>query len=162
MWIPRPTATAVSVGLSALFYLAKWDMTRAYLVPRYVYSSTSTSIDGPFAGLSTDTRINGHELSVSFGAQHALGERFAVYGELGLEVEKSTFELTTTEQDRTAFGTRSGVGDRSLYASERVSLLSDAIARQVFPVAAQRSVAPTGSATADRRSRRRSPDPDES
>src|SRR5262245_39148814 len=27
----------VSAGLSALFYVAKWDMLRIYLVPRYAY-----------------------------------------------------------------------------------------------------------------------------
>ena len=101
---------AVSVGLSALFYLAKWDMTRAYVVPRYAYSKTTTSIEGPFAGLDRDQTSNGHVFGVSFGAQHALGERFSLYGELGLQYDRSTTETATTELRRSTFGTRSGVG----------------------------------------------------
>ena len=100
---------AVSVGLSALFYVARWDMTRAYVVPRYAYMHTSSSIEGPFAILS-DSTGNGHDVSVSFGAQHNLGDRFAIYGELGLAYERAKTELTTSELRRTGFGTRSGVG----------------------------------------------------
>ena len=99
----------VSVGLSALFYLARWDMTRAYVVPRYAYSRTTTSIDGVFTGV-TDSTGNAHTFVVSFGAQHPLGDRFAVYGELGLAYERSTTEITTSELRRSTFGTRSGVG----------------------------------------------------
>jgi opacity protein-like surface antigen len=100
---------AVSVGLSALFYLARWDMTRAYLVPRYAYSHTSSSIEGPFT-FGSDSTGNVHDVSVSFGAQHNLGDRFAIYGELGLAYERAKTEITTSELRRTAFGTRSGVG----------------------------------------------------
>jgi hypothetical protein len=62
---------SVSVGLSALFYLARWDMTRAYVVPRYAYSRTTQSIDGPFTVIG-DSTGNAHDVSVSFGAQHTL------------------------------------------------------------------------------------------
>ena len=100
---------AVSVGVSALFYVARWDMTRAYVVPRYAYSRTTTTIEGPFAVLG-DSTGNAHDVSVSFGAQHTLGDRFAIYGELGLAYERGTSEITTSELRRSAFGTRSGVG----------------------------------------------------
>jgi opacity protein-like surface antigen len=100
---------AVSVGVSALFYVARWDMTRAYVVPRYSYSRTTTTIEGPFAVLG-DSTGNAHEVSVSFGAQHTLGDRFAIYGELGLAYERGTTEITTSELRRRTFGTRSGVG----------------------------------------------------
>jgi hypothetical protein len=46
---------------------------------------------------------------VSFGAQHALGERFAIFGELGLVYERARTDVTTTELRRRSFGTRSGV-----------------------------------------------------
>ena len=100
---------AVSVGLSALFYFARWDMTRAYVVPRYAYSRTKSSLEGPFTVLR-DSTGNTHDFSVSFGAQHTLGDRFAVYGELGFSYERSTTEITTSELRRSAFGTQSGVG----------------------------------------------------
>jgi hypothetical protein len=100
---------SVSVGLSALFYFARWDMTRAYVVPRYAYSRTSSSLEGPFDFLR-DTSGNIHDVSMSFGAQHTLGDRFAIYGELGLAYERATTEITTSQLRRTEFGTRSGVG----------------------------------------------------
>jgi opacity protein-like surface antigen len=98
----------VSVGLSALFYLARWDMTRAYVVPRYAYSRNTATIEGPLTGLEQTS--NGHAFGVSIGAQHGLGERFAIYGELGLAYERGTTEALTSEIRRSAFGTRSGVG----------------------------------------------------
>jgi hypothetical protein len=42
--------------------------------------------------------------------QHALGDRFAIYGELGLAYERTTTEIITSEMHRSTFGTRSGVG----------------------------------------------------
>jgi hypothetical protein len=99
----------LSAGISALFYLARWDMTRAYVVPRYAYSDSSSSIEGPFA-IVRDSSGNAHDVSVSFGAQHNLGERFAIYGELGLAYERFTTDITTSELRRSSFGTRSGIG----------------------------------------------------
>src|SRR5262245_25122495 len=99
----------LSVGISALFYLARWDMTRAYVVPRYAYSDISSSIDGP-ATIVRDSSGNAHDVSVSFGAQHNLGERFAIYGELGLAYERFTTDIIASELRRSSFGTRSGVG----------------------------------------------------
>ena len=100
---------SVSVGLSALFYFARWDMTRAYVVPRYAYSRTSSSLEGPFTVLR-DSTGNGHDVSVSFGAQHTLGDRFAIYGELGFAYARLTTDITTTELRTNRVGTRSGVG----------------------------------------------------
>ncbi|HEY9466411.1 MAG TPA: hypothetical protein VIR54_25115 [Vicinamibacterales bacterium] len=100
---------SVSVGLSALLYVARWDMTRAYVVPRYAYVHTSSSLEGPFTVLR-DSTGNGHDVSVSFGAQHTLGERFAIYGELGFAYERTTSDVTTTELRSNRVGTRSGVG----------------------------------------------------
>ena len=99
----------VSVGLSALFYVARWDMTRAYLVPRYAYSRTKSSLEGPFT-LLRDSTGNVHDVSVSFGAQQTLGDRFAIYGELGLEYQRVTTEVTTSELRSRTFAARSGVG----------------------------------------------------
>lgn len=100
---------SVSVGLSALFYVARWDMTRAYLVPRYAYGRTSSSLEGPFTILR-DSKGNSHDVSMSFGAQHNLGDRFAIYGELGFAYERLTTDITTSELRTSRFGTRSGVG----------------------------------------------------
>ena len=60
-----------------------------------------------------DARVPGAPIRLlanDFGAQHTLGDRFAIYGELGLAYERGTTEITTSELRRRAFGTRSGVG----------------------------------------------------
>jgi hypothetical protein len=103
------SGTSLSVGISALFYLAKWDMLRAYVVPRYAYSRSTSESEGPFTGRDLEIRTTGHTGGVSFGAEHALGERFAIFGELGLAYERATTEVTT-ELRRRSFGTHSGVG----------------------------------------------------
>ena len=100
---------SVSVGLSALLYFARWDMTRAYVAPRYSYSRAKSSIDGPFA-ITRDSNGHTHDVSVSFGAQHTLGDRFAIYGELGLAYERAKTDILTSELRAHSFGTRSGVG----------------------------------------------------
>ena len=100
---------SVSIGLSALLYFARWDMTRAYVAPRYSYLRSKSSIDGPFA-ITRDSTGHGHDVSVSFGAQHTLGDRFAIYGELGLAYERAKTDIVTSELRVHSFGTRSGVG----------------------------------------------------
>jgi hypothetical protein len=100
----------VATGISALFHFARWDMTRAYVVPRYAYSRSTASISGPFTGTDVDQTATAHAFGVSFGAQHGLGERFAIYGELGLSYETSATEALASELRRNTVGTRSGVG----------------------------------------------------
>jgi hypothetical protein len=51
-----------------------------------------------------------HSGGVSFGAQHLLGEHFAIYGELGLSYDRLTTDLPAGEARGNAFATRSGVG----------------------------------------------------
>jgi|RhiMethySRZTD1v2_1073278.scaffolds.fasta_scaffold00937_6 hypothetical protein len=101
----------VVVGLSALFYVAKWDSTRAYVVPRYGFSRSTTSTEGVVVTqLNFESTVTTHSGGVSFGAQHLLGEHFAIYGELGLSYDRLSTELPTAEGHGHAFGTRSGVG----------------------------------------------------
>jgi len=121
---------AISVGLSALFYVARWDMTRAYLVPRYAYSRT-TSVRSTLWEIGSPSMAN--------SALRTNGER----------PKSPRPSCAAAPLARAA-------------ASAWSSTSEPLTARREFPVVARRLVAPTGSATADRRSRRRSPDPDES
>jgi hypothetical protein len=104
------SGTNVAVGLSALFYLARWDMLRAYVVPRYAFSRSTTDAEGVLSQLNFESTSTTHSGGVSFGAQHLLGEHFAIYGELGLSYDRLNTELPTGEARGNAFGTRSGVG----------------------------------------------------
>ena len=101
------TASSVRPGISALVYVARTDDLRMYVSPRYTYSFTDNSQNEVS---ETSTWL----LSGSFGAQHQLGSRFGVYGELGIEYSRSTTQISddflsgTTR--RSTIGTRSGVG----------------------------------------------------
>ena len=109
-----------TTGASVLFYLRKCDNMAAYASPRYAFGrSTSTSISS-FGGESERTS-HSHLFSGSFGAQYWLGERFSVFGELGLVYQRSTadanldvppdlpFEVFTESRSR-SFASRSAAG----------------------------------------------------
>ena len=100
------------VGISALFYVHKDDNLRTYIVPRFVYShsstSTSTSIGFDVPDVGSDT----YGGSGAFGAQYGLGKRFAVFGELGFEFDHRTTDPSASGGKLTGstWGLRSGVG----------------------------------------------------
>lgn len=105
------TARSVRPGISALIYLARREELRLYISPRYSYVSAETSqLDAePSPESST------HVVSGSFGAEHRLGSRFAVFGELGIEYTRSRFRLSdppilSSTTRRTGIESRSGVG----------------------------------------------------
>jgi hypothetical protein len=111
-----------TVGLSGLWTLNRQESLRLYLGGRAGYSrgtSTSTTT-GPFISntspslnfgtTQTSTReetSEGYSGSGFFGGQYGLGNRFAVFGEIGAAYTKS--ELTETFETRQV-GLRSGVG----------------------------------------------------
>jgi len=115
-------ATTVAGGVSGLFYLWKREGLGAYLTPRYSYgrvTSTSSSGSRPEA----ETANTNHFVSGSFGAQYALGRRFAVFGEVGLAYSRTNQEPSSADSSapsppvssRTVasthtFGIRSGAG----------------------------------------------------
>jgi hypothetical protein len=102
----------VSIGGSVLFYTGRWDNLQTYVTPRLSYSWSSTNIDGP--GADFDTSQNGWGLSGAFGAQYALGGRFAVFAEAGLVFTSQTSETpsSVSDNERTSWGlgTRTLVG----------------------------------------------------
>ena len=88
-------STAVGVGVSALFYVYRWDALRAYLSPRVSYSRTGSSTTSS-SGSATDSRVWSYLTSGSFGAQYSLGRRFGLFGEIGLGYSATTSTLSTT------------------------------------------------------------------
>jgi hypothetical protein len=101
---------SVQFGVSALFYLQKRDSLRTYVTPRYSYASSESSAAGPLAGLTLEIESREHSFGGSFGAQYNLGERFAVFGEIGLIYTSIETTGLTLDREGSAFGTRSGVG----------------------------------------------------
>ena len=99
-----------STGLSALFYLRKWDDLATYVSPRYAFSRRRTTSEGIF-GIDSESTIHTHLFAGSFGAQYFLGARFSVFGELGLEYRKASREDEDRDDPSShSFGTRSTVG----------------------------------------------------
>ena len=102
----RDEATTVRPGISALIYVTRREGLRTYVTPRFSYISTDSS--------SSEIESSNYLVSGSIGAQHRLGDRFAIFGELGVEYARSTTRLSSTflsiETRRSTVGTRSGAG----------------------------------------------------
>ncbi len=103
------TSRVIRPGVSALFYLGPMEELRTYVSPRFVFVSTEMS--------SSDQETSNYLVSGSFGAEYRLGTRFAVFGELGIEYNRSETRLSlptpisgTTTVRRTGVASRSGVG----------------------------------------------------
>jgi hypothetical protein len=99
-----------SIGVGVLFTLHEADHLRTYIVPSLSYSHNSSSNDG--FGASSD--VSGHTWggSGAFGAQYGVSPHFAVFGELGVGVQRSstTSEPTGTTVTSRHWGTQAGVG----------------------------------------------------
>jgi hypothetical protein len=115
---------SVGTGVSALFYLGKKDRLRTYVSPRFTYghSSSHSSLSSviPVTPVTT-TPVTTSDLtstskstgfSGSFGAQFAVGDRFTVFGEVGLGYAHSWMKSsqTPTSGSGNSWGTRTGVG----------------------------------------------------
>ena len=74
------SSTAVTAGVSGLFYFGRWDKLRAYVSPRYTYSHLTSESGSTF---SIDGRDSAYTVTGSFGAHYQLHRRFAVFGETG-------------------------------------------------------------------------------
>ena len=102
------SATSIRPGISALIYLVRQDDLRLYVSPRYSYIFSDSSQSG--ASESSFWLLSG-----SIGAQHKLGSRFAVFGELGIEYSRSTIRISDLSflsgtSRRSTIGSRSGAG----------------------------------------------------
>lgn len=107
-------AVNTGVGLSALVTLHRADRFRVYLVPRVAYVRSTVDLDAGLAGAAVDTTTNGWLASGGVGAQVAVHDHLAIFGEAGGQYswQRGTSSLTTSRsQDTTrAAGLRSAVG----------------------------------------------------
>ncbi len=102
----------VGVAVGVLIYATRpSEGLRPYVSPRGAWSRSTTSTGGGAVSDSTNTT---YSLSLSFGAQYALGRHFAVFGEVGYAYTHAdtvytsgatrTDSLTRTTAPRTAVG----------------------------------------------------------
>ena len=117
-------------SVSGLFYLQPSGPFRVYLSPRYSYSRSSTtssievpSLSPPFTittvTVSTESKNRSHGGAGLVGVEYRLGERFAVFGEAGLQYSRSRSSFTRSgglplsipsPSERWTFGSTGGVG----------------------------------------------------
>jgi len=89
-------STGVGVGVSALFYLHRWDGLRTYVSPRFSYARTSTSASTTSSTSTSEATTSAYLTSGSFGAQYSLGRHFGLFGEIGLGYTSTSTALTST------------------------------------------------------------------
>ena len=112
-------SSSLSTTVSALFYVRPAGPLRVYLTPRYSFGHTSATttiqvpqIQFPFGTITTTsftTRRTTHEhgLAGLIGVEYRLGERFGVFGEVGLLYTRASLSGNT---DNWAVGSTSGIG----------------------------------------------------
>jgi len=88
------SSTAVTAGVSGLFYFGQWDKLRAYVSPRYTYARL-TAESGSGSTFNFDTRNSVQTVTGSFGAHYQLHRRFAVFGESGFGYSRSSTTSTS-------------------------------------------------------------------
>jgi hypothetical protein len=78
------TATAVGGGISGLFYMTTADKLRTYISPRFTYGRLTTETTTQGFPNGTSGSGNTYSAAGSFGAQYAAGDRFTIFGEVGI------------------------------------------------------------------------------
>jgi hypothetical protein len=109
----------VSPGISARFYLGKWDNVSTYVTSGYSYhrtasTSTTTGPTGfPGGGSRTETlkmRSDAHDVRGMFGVQYAPHRKFSVFGEAGLRYSRADLpRVTSTSGIGLGSASRSGI-----------------------------------------------------
>ena len=89
-------STGVGAGISALFYIHRWEGLRTYVSPRFSYSRISTSASTSGSTSTTESTTSSYLTSGSFGAQYSLGRHFGLFGEVGLGYTATSTALTST------------------------------------------------------------------
>ncbi len=103
--------SSVSGGISVLLFSPVRDNLKLYVAPRFAYTVTTGNSD------LTESTTDSYSIGGVFGGHYALGRRFAVFGEAGLQYNHQTSSVTTsigaairTTGRGDSVGTRTGVG----------------------------------------------------
>ena len=107
------TGWGVSTGISALFYVQRWDDVRGYLSPRIAYGRTSSRSSSLLSTIDSETTITTWSWSASYGVQYRPSDPFSIYGEVGIGGSSGETKGSTAPSLRsssTSWGTRAGIG----------------------------------------------------
>ena len=109
-----PTTWSIGTGVTGLLYLNSGNPLRTYVAPRFTYARQHIEAPGFF---DLESVTNRYSLSGLFGAQYLLGDRFLVFGEVGVRGEYSSSTETftgpftfTDEPTGYTLGSTGGVG----------------------------------------------------
>jgi hypothetical protein len=112
--VSTTTATSVGVGISGIFYLTTADKLRTYVSPRFTYARLTTDTTTRGSNNSSDGTGNNYSAAGSFGAQYAVGDRFTIFGEVGLgysdQNSSSEVGIFGSTNATRAWSSRTGVG----------------------------------------------------
>jgi hypothetical protein len=102
------TVLTMTVGVSGVVYVGKWDQLKAYVSPRFALQRDSSTLVIPstLAPPPTTTYIG----AGSFGFQYSLQKRCAVYGETGVVYTHSSTTFEDVTSGLHTLGTRAGLG----------------------------------------------------
>jgi hypothetical protein len=106
------SSLSTAVGVSALFYVRKWDNLRAYVSPRFGFQHTSLTTTGSTVNPFSQDQ---YSYAGSFGAEYQLHRRFAVFGEAGIGYSHTVMDNplgfgASVSNTGHIWGTRAGVG----------------------------------------------------
>ena len=125
-----------TLGITGLIAVHRRDALRLYVAPRFSmgWTSSKLAVTSEIINVPTGFIVPGineiltprafEETShtpgggASFGGSVKIGERFAVFGEIGVDYNRGTVALPSNspaDVTRTAFGTRGGVGAMLLF-----------------------------------------------
>jgi opacity protein-like surface antigen len=102
--------------IAALFYVKKYDDVHTYVSPRFSYSHASVT-STPTSSLGSLPAVTSHDDSTggagAFGVQYSPGQRFSVYGEVGIGFthhETTLNGVSSFTTKGTTWGTVAGLG----------------------------------------------------
>jgi hypothetical protein len=101
------TTTAWSPGASLLLFVKSWDATRLYVSPQWVHNRATSNEAG-----TGELKATSNTFNAMLGVQHALGARFAVFGEVGgsRSSSESTSQGVSLGGKNTNWSSRSTIG----------------------------------------------------
>ena len=106
--------SAIGVGASGIVYLTDVNKLRTYLSPRFTYARTTSSTEANGVSFGSEGSGRSYSAGAAFGAQYALGERFGVFGEVGIGYadQKSSSDTQTFQSSTVShtWSSRTGVG----------------------------------------------------
>jgi opacity protein-like surface antigen len=106
--------SAVGVGASGIFYLTDQNKLRTYVSPRFTYARTTSKTEANGISAGSEGSGKSYSAGASFGAQYGLGDRFSVFGEVGLGYadQRSSSDISAFQSSTVShtWSSRTGVG----------------------------------------------------